>query len=514
MNIKKIIFLVLFTAIILFSLYRLNGGIVLGEPDEVTHFEVMENFKKGSIVPKSSSGPWYYELPGLPFFGYLFSFIVKGTYIPLRLVSWLGYFSLAVGLYLWGKFRLGKRFGAILIFLWLLCPLAIFYARIGVLDSGSVSFSFLSLLALDYSLRTKRISFGILSGVFLALALLIKYSVLVYVIAFGLFFVVDFISRNLPKAGLKKEIYCFNSSVFLSLLSAFVLVFPVFAYLFFQNSYIFKIHFLTNLSFITDDIRKISSAFNIFTYGMDIIWWISVPIFLFSLLGVILLLLKFRSRIFDHSNNILFFFSFAMVLFALLRQKPFYPRYFLMITPFLIIFSGYFLDKVYTFLKTKFNSTLVFFSATLSLLAFFVVFTLPAWQSTNSSLIEDTVKQVRALNNEDLLVSSNYWPHYFKNATPSGKVTWLSADIRDATVYLPHVTASSLDTLFRDGGFAILEDNYSSFKTMVVNDGKKTAWEQIKKQFQPIFVIKSTSPNFPYLKVRGNEVQVYKVPKS
>jgi len=512
MNIKKITFLAIFAAIFLFSLYRLNGGIVLGEPDEVTHWEVMENFKKGIFKPTSSGGPWYYELPGLPFLGYLFSFFVPGRYTPLRVASLLGYWALGLGFYLWGKWRFSQRFGIIAAVSWLISPLAIFYGRIGVLDSGSVSFSFLSLLALDYTLKNKKVSFGILSGVFLALALYIKYSVLVYVLAFCSYFAMDLFRRNLP-GFFKKETFSLNAPLFASLFSTFILVFPIFGLLFWNDRYLFRLHFLTNMSFITDEIRKASSAFNIFSYKEDLIWWLSWPLVLFILGGLFLLFRKYRKSLFTPAK-LLFWLTFFLVSFALIRQKPFYPRYVLMGLPFAILLSSLFLDRMYSLLLKKAKENIILPVFLFLGASYFCFFTLPAWKSSQNNLVEETVAYLKRENSDKALVASNYWPHYFLDGGNNWKVAWLSADIRDATVYLPDAKKSSLDLIFQEGGYVLLEEKYSSYKTMVVNDAKKVAWGQIRKQLLPIIIIESTSPNFPYIRAAGNRVNIYKISKS
>jgi len=322
----------------------------------------------------------------------------------------------------------------------------------------------------------------------------------------------DLFRRNLP-GFFKKETFSLNAPLFASLFSTFILVFPIFGLLFWKDRYLFRLHFLTNMSFITDEIRKASSAFNIFSYKEDLIWWLSWPLVLFILVGLFLLFRKYRKSLFTPAK-LLFWLTFFLVSFALIRQKPFYPRYVLMGLPFAILLSSLFLDRMYSLLLKKAKENIILPVFLFLGASYFCFFTLPAWKSSQNNLVEETVAYLKRENSDKALVASNYWPHYFLDGGNNWKVAWLSADIRDATVYLPDAKKSSLDLIFQEGGYVLLEEKYSSYKTMVVNDAKKVAWGQIRKQLLPIIIIESTSPNFPYIRAAGNRVNIYKISKS
>lgn len=507
----RLILLIPFVLYFIFTTWKLDGGIVLGEPDEVTHWELMENFKKGNFWPAYSGGPWYYELPGLPFFGYLLSFL-PGKFTPLRAFSLLNYWSLAVGLFLWGRWRRGEKFGILAAALWLLSPLAIFYGRLGVLDSGFVSFAFLSLLSLDYALKEKVPKWGILGGVFLAVSLYIKYSALIFVAAIGLYFLLDAVIRN-RKTVSRSETFSIDKSIFLLLASCFILTFPVAFRLFWHDKFLFRLHLFTNLGFIFDDIRKISSTVTLFTYKWDIVWWLSWPIVFLAVVGIFWLVSKSRfPRLLTLLREYrIFAVTFALVLMALVRQAPFYPRYMLMTVPFFVLLGAFGLEGLGRIRGVEKEKRVIGVVGAIGVLAFFWFITVPAWKSTQNHLIEDACAFVQKdSGGSDPWVFTNYWPHFFIKASRQGKVSWISTDIRDAITYIPGSKRNSFQIIDEEGGYVLLEKRYSYFRALVTNLGKDQAQKLVKEKAKPIEFINSNSLNFPYYRERGNQVDIYK----
>jgi len=486
---------------------------VLGEPDEVIHWEVMGSFKEGSFWPQYSGGPWYFELPGLPFLGYLLSFVVPGKFAPLRAGSLLGYWSLAIGFYLWGKWRFGKRVGILSSTLWLLSPLAIFYARVGVLETSSVSFAFLSLFSLDYAAASNSKRWALLSGIFLALALYVKYSVFLFVVAYGIVLVLDTIKRNLPDFN-RKLYLSLEPSLFLALATCFLLVFPVFCILRHHDPGLFKLHFLTSLGFIHNEIRELSSGVTLWSYGKDVVWWLSPPMVVLSVLGASLLVLRKGKSGTRGGLDVLYPVTFLLVLVALLRQKPFYPRYMLMVVPFGVVMSSLGIASFWVWLEKRLTDTskmYLGFIGALCGVAFFLNFTFPAFQSTTTDLIERSVEYVQQDETwEEPWVVTNFWPHFFAEATAEGRVTWLSGDIRDTAVYAPDVSKNSLEIFYQEGGFALLEERYSEFRSLVIPEVREFAWEHVRARLKPVVVIETEVPNFPYFREEGNRIEVYK----
>ena len=97
--------LVILVILSLAKLWWLDGGLVLGEPDEFIHWEVAKNFSTG-WVPRTSGGVWFFQLPLYPFLGWLVSLLVGGKYLGLRVVSVGASWLLTFGTFFYLRFKL------------------------------------------------------------------------------------------------------------------------------------------------------------------------------------------------------------------------------------------------------------------------------------------------------------------------------------------------------------------------------------------------------------------------
>lgn len=494
-NRRSAVLVVILLAITLVRFYKLDGGLVLGEPDEFIHQEVANNFKK-SPWPTYGGVPWLFQIPLYPLLGHFLSPVFPQRYVALRVVSVLSSLFLILGTFLYFKSKFSVRVGFFTALLLSISPFSIYISRLALLDSTVVSFGLLSIYALDYALEKGSKRWSLIAGLFLTISLMTKYTALIYLIVFCAVFLFFLVKDNL-RISLKEPLLRLRVVSLLPLLLVFLNIFPVLLVLRFHESYYFKLQVFTSLGFI-HDFWKIKGGELGITYYLGIIpWWLTWPILLFSIGGMIWSF-KFLKKF------PVFVLAFILTAVITLPFRPFYPRYFYPIAPFASVFAGLFL----TIITEKFRRPLG-----VSLFLLSVILILPtakeAFDSTNHRLIEDTGSYIRTYNLNNPWVFSNYWPHYFGLAAGSPMATWLSDSIWDAKAYVPDINSSPLDILEKDGGFVVLEDNYSKSKMFIHPSIRINAWATVAGKYAVTKVIQDLSPNFPHQRTALNQAIIY-----
>ena len=502
---SEAILLLILVLTVLGRFYQLSGGVVLGEPDEVTHQELVDSFRD-SPWPQSSGGPWYYELPFFPFTAYLLSFVLPDRYLSLRVVSVVASSLLIFGIYLFLKKKVSVRaaFWGALIFS--LSPFSIFYSRVGMLDATVVAFSTLSLIFFDLSRREGRISYSILAGLFLGLGILTKYSALVFLIVPILFFL--FSSARKTLAVVRREGVLrldLGSTIFL--LTTFLVVLPVFITIFWHDRYLFKLHLLTNLGLLRDHWWAQSQSFGLIgnrDFLGNILWWTTWPVALLSLLGLLVLIRNFKSWY-------IFSSYIPIVVLGLFYKTPFYPRYFLLIIPFLSILSALLFEKIADQFTKKGHPRLFWFTA-----ALFVFLILPtsyeAFRSSRHNLIEDSAAYVNSTvgaKNKDLWVFSTYWPNFYTFLIQGSKVGWLADSGWETSAFVDSQNLSSLEIIKNSPAVVLIEDLYSPDPKFKNPSSRLNARSQIQKGYSPIKIIEDNQPNFPHYRSAENKISIY-----
>jgi len=523
----------------------LGNGLVLGEPDEYTHARVAASFAQG-WVPKDGKNVWFYELPGYPFLAYLVNFFTHDYYIALRIVSASAALLATLGIYWLGQiiFEEGKHHRAsladfgqrderfayksfITALLYTLSPLVVFYARVGMLDSSLVAFSFLFLFNLQASIKKKSLWLGALSGIFLGIALLVKYSALIYVGLLGLVFIICSWRATFSGFGawrswgdLKKnfaflEFLKLDTVTTLSLFVGGLLAGPVaFAYWRF-DSWHFKQHLYTNLGFITDFWRNAGSSLSIFSYLGSWGWWLGLPIGILFLLGIL-------PALRDYKRWGVLLGGLLLTLFVLVRQKPFYPRYFLMVVPYVAVIGAYGFELLWELLSWYWSlvrkdltlkwNTRSYFELLILLAILLAVPCAEAWHSSQHRLIENASAYIsQNADQENPWVFTNYWPNFFSAAVPTDCATWLSDSPWETTAFIPQESRSALTILDREGGWVVLENLYSYSKMFISPPARANAWQKIRDQYEPVAVMEDHSPNFPHFKTSLNKAGVYQI---
>src|SRR3990172_10062948 len=131
MRLKKIVvpenfFIALILLINLIKLLKLDGGFVLGEPDERNYVDVVRNLRS-SPYPQFDGTPFLHSLPLFHYLALPLSFIFPVQYLAVRLVSWLAGLLLSLAIYWYLKEKFSKTIGLAGAIIFSILPLAVFY---------------------------------------------------------------------------------------------------------------------------------------------------------------------------------------------------------------------------------------------------------------------------------------------------------------------------------------------------------------------------------------------------
>lgn len=495
----------------LFKFYRLNGGINLGEPDEFIHADVAQNFHIG-LAPKFSGGYWFFELPLFPYLGYLVSLVFPGRYLGLRIVSVVFSILLTLGIFFYLKYKVSAKAGLFGALIFLLSPMAVYYSRLGLLDMSTTAASMLFLFSLDFALARRSLVFSAIAGIFLGIALLIKYSALIYLILLGGYWLVSTLKLLFNRgsfSGIKSKILNngyleLDTITTIPLIISFVLTVPLGLFLRRLDPYQFKLQLFTSLGFVRDFWRIKGGELTIAHYGTDIVWWISIPV-----LVLVLISLSHFLKMWRHFHVLLL--GLILTAFFVLPHTPFYPRYFFPIIPFLAVIAGAGLAQLTdrtARMEKLFLFTPVLIVVTLAFPAY------NAWASGQHNLIEDTGAYIKnASQKSNPWIFTSYWPNYFGLSAGSTRATWLTESAWDASAYVKDLSASPLEILGKEGGFVVLENLYSNSPIFIQSPDRLNAWQFIKEKEKPIKFIGDSSPNFPHFKAATNWVEIYQLGK-
>ena len=499
--IKTLFWLGLFVFFVV-SFSTLKGGIVLGEPDEVTHQELVDNFHQ-SLWPKYSGGPWYYELPLFPFLGFIFSFFLKDRFVALRTVSLLSSVLLVYGVYFYLKNKATEISAILGVLILAISPFFIFYSRIGMLDASVISFSFLSFIFFDLAVaKNKRLYFGI-SGFFLAVGFLVKYSALIFLVVPVLYFLFNGAKRSLSSLR-RHSLFSLDLNSSILFLIFFLLVAPVFLILYLHDRYLFKLHLLTNLGLLKDFWWLQAKSLNVKEFLGSFPWWLTVPIIVFSVLGFFIAVRQMRRWPF-----LLIYLCLSIV--GIFYKTPFYPRYVLLLVPFLSVLCAIFLDYLYTRLRILSWSRLFYPILTLSLL-FILPTSIEAFRSTRHNIMENTssfVLRHKAELGETAWLFSTYWPNFFRNYVGNLKVGWVADSAWETSAFAQSDGKSSLDILRSSGGVVVVEQLYSQSSNFQNPVSRINGWAQVEEDYKPTTIIYDRSPNFPHFRNSLNSLTVY-----
>lgn len=479
---------VLFVVItfIVIKTVNFNGGIILGSPDEVVHVDIV-NSLINTRTPTYEDNGFYFELPAYfavsAFFSYFF---LHNPLVSLRFVSFLASLLSALIIYLYLSRRENTKtaiFGALLYFM---IPLTWFYLRVGVIEPFLVFGMVGTFCFFDLARSEKNIIFSIISGLFLGLSFLTKYSVLPIFGVMVLYFALDLLACN--KNFLRDKYLRLSLFSFIPLVLGLFLFLPIIYYFYKLDPVTVKWQTLQVLGFyggVKQELRL--------SRLLEFPWWFSWPIVILTIIGVV-------KSFTNHKKYLPILLFTSAMLFVVLSRLPFYPRYALTLVPFLSILSALGLSSF------KSPRTLIVLVTVL-----IGVNTLPvinAYRAAYQRLIEDSVAQVKAKNTKPTWAFSNYWPNYFGKFLPVNNYAWLTYDGSDLRAFAPGENRDALSILKADGGVVFLENLYADL-TLTQQPERLRAIDEVRKYYKPTFTVNSTSPNFPFSKKSGDSIDVY-----
>lgn len=485
---KFVVGFILFSVVIFLVIKKVDfkGGIILGEPDEFVHVNLVRSLlQKGK--PMFQEKGFYYEMPGYFFLGALFTkFFSLTPIVSLRFVSFLATLGTAglIFFYLLKKDSInGAYLGG---FLYLFTPLAVFFSRVGIIEPLLVFFLAGTVVFFDLGLENQDRRHLSISGIFLGLALLTKYSVLPVFFLMILFFLHGVLRDN--SFFWRKEFFKVKLTSLLPIILSLFLFLPVLFYLYEADPVTLKDQ--TKQVFgLTGEVKAELRLERI----SDFYWWFSTPIILLATLGFITSLKNIR-------RNSFIIFSLLIMVLAVITRLPFYSRYALVLTPLLVIMAargGLFLGRVKLWwvalvLVPMLNVDSVY----------------EAWRASRSDFMETAINQALMIKPQARWLFSNYWPNILASIGGIKNYSWLTLDSSDLRSFAPKENTDALEILRRDGGLVMIEDVYVKY-FLTSKEGRDKALDQIVKNNPPIFTLENSGTNFPNLRLKGDKLKVY-----
>lgn len=475
-----------------FKLFVLNGGVILAEPDERLYSEAAQSLQR-SPLPDLAGIPQFYNLPLYPYLVSVFLKLFPSGYLAPRMISVLSSLLLTGALYLYARWKFKAQAGFLAALLFIVCPFALFYSRVGVVEVPVISFAISSLFLFDYGLTTNSRKSLLWAGVLLGAAVLCKYTALVVGVVETMMVgvrVVEVIREKKGEKGAwrKKLPWAAVFSLFLGAL----LVLPV-AFVCYRHSPMhFKVQTKKSLGIFDDFWQNFGGVpSGIGQYYSLIPWWVSWPILILGGIGVIWVIGK------DLKRSWPLLLTFGLFAWQIFTRAPFNIRYFFPLVPFLCLFAGILVSKLKFSLLFSLCSLLLIFPTSMT-----------AFKSTQHWLVEDAGDYILSQSGPNAWIFSNFWPNYFGQAAHSERATWLANSAWETGAFVK-TDQSALEILAKEGGWVVFEDLYS--QTLAHPPERTEAWKVIKEKYQPVRIIEDNSPNFPQSRIPQNKAIIYKV---
>lgn len=484
--------------------YKINGGVILGEPDEYNLALVAKSLAKSS-VPTYDGTPWFFELPLFPYLSFLVGKIIPGFFIPQRVVSLFASLGSALVIYVFVKIKVGKILpAAFAATAFSLMPFAVFYSRVGILEATWVFFTLSSLLMMEMAKNKQSKLFAFFSGFLLGLSLLTKYSAMFIIPLYLIFFLVR--SIKFTKDSSFKEIRL-DLLYGISLLVCLVMVLPFF-YFFKRLDYInFVYQTKQSLGLIGGRQWSFPQVKeNLHNLLGNSIWWFSLPVLVFFILG-------FTTKNLAWLKIFIFF-----LLFVCLSKVLSYPRYFYALTPFIAIFAGFGFEKAAIFLHSFVEKFLTRTRLALTMFTISMIVMLPgfleAFFSSYHNLVEDTATYINQYSTQKpTAVFSNYWPRYFCRDYDFKYCTWFTLRPDDFRSFYPNDEGITMAGVLGKEEVWYVKENYYSGKNISPDRGRLKAQRRYLQDVTVTAVVVDDAPNFPFFKGR-NKVELFKFSKS
>ncbi|MCL5004204.1 MAG: glycosyltransferase family 39 protein [Patescibacteria group bacterium] len=480
-------FLVL-VAVLVVSVRAVNfsSGVILGEPDEEVHVQILAGLKN-SFNPVYQGIGFYYEMPLYFWTAALFNnFVFHRAIFSLRWVSFISTILTALILSFYFLKKEGRFLALLAPILYLLIPLSVFYARVGIIEPFLVLLITGGVVFYDLSREKRDIRLSAFSGIFLGLSLLTKYTGLPILAILTIYLLLETLTNNrrlIDGSSIKV-----NLQALLPLVVASLIFLPVFLYFYKLDS--FDVRWQTKQIFgLFGGVRQEFQPGRILNFP----WWFSWPIILLTLAGL-------GRSVREYRKYGLFVLFFLAMLVSVLSRLPFYPRYGLVLCPFLVVFAV----LGVSFIKSiRLTVGLVFLVLVLNVLPI-----IKAWHAADWHIIEEAVSRVKLEAPSVSWSFSNYWPNYFGAELGVKNYAWLTYDGPDMESFAPGEKRNALAILKTDGGAVFLENLYADLY-LTQQPGRLRAINEVRKNYQPAFSVTRQGSNFPFSQISNDRIDVY-----
>lgn len=509
-KLKLILLIIILTSTI--KLYNISNGFILGEPDTITHIEIVQNFYK-SPYPVWHGQGWYFGLPLYLVISFWVSLILHNVNLSLIVVSVLSS-SLLHCVLVWFLYKKieykAALFGALV---YSFAPAVIFYSRIGLIEMSVTALGFSFLFLYDLAVGEKNHKKLLVSSIFLSLAILTKYSALLFIPVPLLYLLSKF--RDMTKAkklfDLKEYLVMFLTPYIVS----FMVILPFFVVYYLRDKVMFKQHTKASIFESEEFWGKSGIHFYVQDYLNLTPQVVSYLLLLLSVLGIAYLVNK-RFKGWGY-----FIASFVFSLVMVLKRNP-SPRYFFIIIPYFVCFASLGLYYIYRITKKYWDHSVLFSLVCLGFVITSVLGATEAYQSTNHRLVERTSEYLKLNNPENKPVFTTYWPNLFSYSGSGNQTTWLSESAWDLSGFGSDwpTGKNSLQILADTGGFVVREELYTDYlwremdkADKVQSKVRKNPYELIKTNYQPKVIIEDNNPNYPFFSKATNRVYIYEIPR-
>lgn len=499
------------TVLILFilaviKLYHLDGGFVLGEPDERNYVKVVANFSL-SPLPNFDGEDFFHSPPLFHYFSFLLSLIVTSKYTALRIVSLIFSFLLGLSIYFYLKNKVAALtavFGGVL---FSLIPLGVYYSRLGLIEMQLSFFTFLYVILLEKSWSNKSKKWSVLTGLILGLGLLTKYSLLplvgLPVILLGFDFLTDLIKKRNLTYVLSPE---FRNKLY-KLLTIYISAFLVFAPVTYFNYSLGPIEFKSQLHQDFGLSKRVFEISVVKEYLTTLPSFLGLATILLFILGLIPLFMKFK-------KNLSIISTICLLSFVIARISIYQPRYLMIIIPLVLVVSALGMDELFKRLKgaglyTKEIGLVLIMTVLFTLIPGYF----KAVEASRHTIIEEVGKFIAVENKSNQWVTTNYWPSAFVDEV-GYKITWYSSNQSDAagpsgggkTKYI-YPDKATTEIINKEGGWVIVENRYS--REISKNPERKNPVTELVTTQTPIKVFTESQPNWPFYPDGDIKISVY-----
>lgn len=480
------------------KLWKLNGGLVFGEPDEWVYWEISQNFSH--TLKPIFEGRFFFDSPPLyTWLGYFLSQIVTEKFLALRLISVVSASLLAYLLFVYLKEKFTYPQALLAVMLFLILPISLYYSRLGLMEMFLAMLSFLTMHLTERAFAKKSLKLAFWAGLSLAAVFMTKFTGVIILVSLLLFCLTQIITISGKKVVFGKEalkisfVILFSAGIILGVFFGAYLLIGRGEFIASVKEKLGSVNFISPIAYLELSTRVLTIEFSLIAF-----------------LGLLLALVKRKQA--------LLFPALVVVigLYSIARLPT--ERYFVMLVPFLVVFAVYCLQIIVERLA-KFrilDSTKAYILTVMVALILFLPKSEVAFYSTDHALAEETAQVVKDLKEEkgweDKWVFTDYWPSAFTQGV-GYKTTWLTSQTDDAQAFstvtnqYTKIATDSYTVLKQEGGIVVIEELYSDWLSSSAKRAQPI--NVVTEQYQPVKEITDNKPNWPFFTQKQNRTLIY-----